>query len=52
MKQAVELNNKTILVTGSSGFIGAKLVERLLSLDLKALIVGVDNVNDYYVASL
>ena len=30
-KQPVKLNNKTILVTGSSGFIGANLVMCLLT---------------------
>ena len=29
-KQQVDLNNKTILITGSPGFIGANLVMRLL----------------------
>ena len=35
MKQHIELNGKTILVTGSPGFIGANLVLRLLK-ELKA----------------
>ena len=48
MKAPVTLNNKTILVTGSPGFIGANLVLRLLR-DLAAgHIISFDNMNDYY----
>ncbi|MBR5904880.1 MAG: NAD-dependent epimerase/dehydratase family protein [Bacteroidales bacterium] len=39
---------KTILVTGSAGFIGAALVERLLDRQEVASIVGLDNLNGYY----
>ncbi len=47
-KVNVELDNKTILVTGSPGFIGANLVLRLLD-DMKAgTIISIDNMNDYY----
>ena len=47
-KAKVELNNKTILVTGSPGFIGANLVLRLLK-DLTAgTVISLDNMNDYY----
>ncbi len=38
----------TILVTGSAGFIGANLVERLLTTESPIHIVGLDSVNDYY----
>lgn len=44
--------NKCILITGSAGFIGANLVERLFREEPGAIIVGVDNVNDYYDVSL
>ena len=37
-----------ILVTGSAGFIGAALIERLLDRQEVTSIVGVDNLNDYY----
>lgn len=37
-----------ILVTGSAGFIGANLVERLLITESPIHIVGLDSVNDYY----
>ena len=42
------LKNKTILVTGAVGFIGANLVKRLLETVDGAQIVGVDSCNDYY----
>ena len=52
MKTPVELNGKTILVTGAPGFIGTYLVIRLLK-ELKAgTIVSLDNMNDYYEVSL
>jgi len=35
-----------ILITGCAGFIGSNLVDRLL--EKEALVVGVDNFNDYY----
>ncbi len=44
----VELNNKTILVTGSPGFIGANLVIRLLRELTAGHIVSFDSLNDYY----
>lgn len=47
-KQRVELNGKTILVTGSPGFIGAFLVLRLLRELSGGRIVTLDNMNDYY----
>ncbi len=43
---------KTILVTGSAGFIGANLVLRLLENQEPTKIVGLDNLNDYYDPSL
>lgn len=50
--QKIELNNKTILVTGSPGFIGSNLVIRLLSEMTSGTIVSLDNMNDYYEVSL
>lgn len=41
-------HNKTILVTGSPGFIGANLVMRLLKEYDAKKIVSFDNMNDYY----
>jgi nucleoside-diphosphate-sugar epimerase len=50
--ERIDLNGKTILVTGSAGFIGSNLVKRLFR-DVKgATIIGIDNVNDYYDVSL
>ena len=43
---------KTILVTGSAGFIGSNLVKRLFKEMDGGTIVGVDNLNDYYDPSL
>lgn len=43
-----EIDVKTILITGSAGFIGANLVKRLLIIDSPVQIVGLDSVNDYY----
>lgn len=47
-KNLVELNNRTILVTGSPGFIGANLVIRLLNEMNSGLIISLDNMNNYY----
>ena len=47
MKQ-INLNNKTILVTGAAGFIGYFLSERLLSEFSNIRVIGFDNMNDYY----
>ena len=52
MKNRVELNGKTILVTGAGGFIGAYLCRELLRRFPEAKIVGFDNLNDYYEVSL
>ena len=48
----VNLNGKTILVTGAAGFIGANLVIELLRTTEKVHIVGLDSINDYYDVSI
>ena len=48
MKQPVNLNGKSILVTGSPGFIGANLVLRLLGEMTSGTVISLDNMNDYY----
>ena len=48
----IDLNNKTILVTGSAGFIGANLVKYLFKSFVSATIIGIDNMNDYYDVAL
>ena len=47
-----DLNHKTILVTGSAGFIGANLVKRLFTEMTEGTIIGLDNLNNYYDVSL
>ena len=46
--QRINLNNKTIFVTGAAGFIGSNLVKRLLNDVENVKIIGIDNMNDYY----
>ncbi len=48
----VILDNKTVLVTGAAGFIGANLVKELLNSFDSIKVVGLDNVNDYYDVSI
>ena len=48
----IELKNKTILITGAAGFIGANLVMKLIETGEPMTLVGLDNMNDYYDVSL
>lgn len=48
----IDLRNKTVLVTGAAGFIGANLVTTLMETVVGIKIVGIDNMNDYYDVSI
>ena len=44
----VNLESKTVLVTGAAGFIGSNLVKRLFH-DVKNIkVIGIDSITDYY----
>ena len=44
----IDLNNKTVFLTGVAGFIGSNLAERLFADVPNIRIIGIDNINDYY----
>lgn len=47
MKQYIDLNKKTILVTGGAGFIGSNLILRLLTEYRNLTIINIDSLTDY-----
>ena len=47
-KKNIDLNKKTILITGAAGFIGYHLTVRLLRDCKDASIIGIDSFSDYY----
>ncbi len=52
LERNINLENKTVLVTGAAGFIGSNLVMELLQTVKNVHIVGIDNMNEYYDVSL
>lgn len=46
--QQITIKNKTILITGAAGFIGANLVLSLLKSQSPVNLIGIDNLNNYY----
>lgn len=48
----IDLKNKSILVTGAAGFIGANLVTELLKETDAVKIVGLGSMSDYYDVSI
>ena len=52
MNNNFEFDNKSILITGAAGFIGANLISKLAESKGQIRIVGLDNMNDYYDVSL
>ena len=48
LKKNIDLEEKTIFVTGAAGFIGSNLVKRLFR-DVKGIrVIGIDSITDYY----
>lgn len=48
----IELERKTVLITGVAGFIGSYLAKRLLNTTKSLQVIGIDSLNDYYDVSL
>ena len=44
----VKLGEKMIFITGASGFIGSNLARRILTTEPDTVVIGLDNMNDYY----
>ena len=48
LKYNIDLNEKTVLVTGAAGFIGSNLVKRVLNEYSQIHVIGIDSMTDYY----
>ena len=52
LNQNMQLKDKTILLTGAAGFIGANLAQELLRTVEPVNLIGLDSLNDYYDVSI
>ncbi|MGW8115513.1 GDP-mannose 4,6-dehydratase [Caproicibacterium sp. NSD3] len=52
MSGKIDLENKTVLITGVAGFIGSNLALKLLRSVFPICIIGIDNMSDYYEVSI
>lgn len=52
LKRNINLNDKTIFITGLAGFIGSYLALELLKREPDIRIIGIDSITDYYDISL
>lgn len=52
LNKNIDLNEKTILITGAAGFIGCNLVLELFRSFSNIKVIGIDNLNDYYDVSI
>ena len=48
----IDFDDKKILITGAAGFIGFHLAHRILKETKNTIIIGIDNLNDYYDTNL
>lgn len=46
------MKERTVLITGAAGFIGAGLAQKLVSSKKALRVIGIDNLNDYYDPSI
>lgn len=48
LEKNIILGERTVLITGVAGFIGANLAKKLLQEFSEVKVIGIDNMNDYY----